>query len=53
MSIEDGIIIEDIHIKPKRKMKYSMFLESIEGQIVITSINEKSVPKDIKEYVPN
>ena len=47
MSREDGIIIEDIHINPKKEEVLNV-LRRYRGQIVITSINEKSVPKDIK-----
>lgn len=44
---ENGIIIEDIHLKPKKDEILSI-LRKYRGQVVITSINEKSVPKDIK-----
>jgi len=44
---ENGIIIEDIHLKPK-KDEILFILRKYRGQVVITSINEKSVPKDIK-----
>ena len=47
MSRENGIIIEDIHIKPKKDEILNV-LRKYRGQVVITSINEKSVPKDIK-----
>jgi transcriptional regulator with AAA-type ATPase domain len=47
MSIENGIIIEDIHIKPKKDEILNV-LRKYRGQVIITSINEKSVPKDIK-----
>jgi len=47
MSKEDGIIIEDIHIKPNKEEILNV-LRNYRGQVVITSINEKSVPKDIK-----
>lgn len=45
--IDNGIIIEDIHIKPDKESILSI-LRTYKGQIVITSINEKSVPKEIK-----
>jgi len=44
---DNGIIIEDIHIKPKKEEILNI-IRKYRGQIVITSINEKSVPKDIK-----
>jgi hypothetical protein len=47
MSKDDGIIIEDIHIKPKKDEILNV-LRRYRGQVIITSINEKSVPKDIK-----
>jgi len=47
ISKETGILIEDIHYKPdKEAILY--ILRHYKGQVVITSINEKSVPKDIK-----
>jgi hypothetical protein len=45
--VDNGIIIEDIHIKPD-KDSILFILRNYKGQIVITSINEKSVPKQIK-----
>ena len=45
--IDNGIIIEDIHIKPDKDAILNI-LRTYKGQIVITSINEKSVPKNIK-----
>ena len=47
MSKDDGIIIEDIHLKPKKDEILNV-LRKYRGQVVITSLNEKSVPKDIK-----
>jgi hypothetical protein len=47
LSKDNGIIIEDIHLNPKKDEILSV-LRKYKGQIIITSINEKSVPKDIK-----
>ena len=47
MSKDNGIIIEDIHIKPKKDEILNV-IRNYKGQIVITSIDEKSVPSDIK-----
>jgi len=44
---ERGIIIEDVHIKPN-KDAVLLILRTYQGQVVITSINEKDVPKNIK-----
>lgn len=44
---DKGIIIEDIHYKPdKEGILY--ILRNYKGQVVMTSINEKSIPKEIK-----
>ena len=45
---EDGIIIEDVHHKPN-KDDILHILRNYRGQVVLTSINEKSVPKEIKD----
>lgn len=45
--IEGGIIIEDVHHKP-RKEDILYLIRHYKGQIVLTSINEKSVPSEIK-----
>ena len=45
--MENGIIIEDVHYKPD-KQAILFILRNYRGQIVLTSINEKSVPKEIK-----
>ena len=45
--IDKGIIIEDVHYKPEKDAILSI-LRNYRGQVVLTSINEKSVPKDIK-----
>jgi len=45
---EDGIIIEDVHYKPQTD-KIVSILRSYQGQVVLTSINEKSVPKSIRD----
>lgn len=47
VSIDRGIIIEDIHIKPSKE-EILLILRTYQGQVVITSINEKDVPKTIK-----
>ena len=46
--VENGIIIEDVHYKPD-KQAILFILRNYRGQIVLTSINEKSVPKEIKD----
>ena len=45
--IDDGIIIEDVHHKPNTAAILTV-LRNYRGQVVLTSINEKSVPKEIK-----
>ena len=45
--IDSGIIIEDVHFKPKKDTILTI-LRRYRGQVVLTSINEKSVPKEIK-----
>ena len=45
--IERGIIIEDVHYKPEKDAILTI-LRNYRGQVVLTSVNEKSVPKDIK-----
>ena len=45
--IENGIIIEDIHYKADKEAILDI-LRRYKGQIVITSKNEKDVPKEIK-----
>lgn len=47
MSRESGIIIEDIHLKPKKDEILNV-IRKYRGQVIITSLNEKSVPKEIK-----
>jgi hypothetical protein len=42
-----GILIEDVHHKP-RKEDILYIIRNFRGQIVLTSIDEKSVPKEIK-----
>lgn len=42
-----GIIIEDIHFKPK-KDEILYVLRNYRGDVVMTSINQKSVPSEIK-----
>lgn len=45
--IDNGIIIEDVHYKPNTQAILTV-LRNYKGQVVLTSINEKSVPKEIK-----
>ena len=45
--IDNGIIIEDVHHKPEKDAILTI-LRNYRGQVVLTSINEKSVPKEIK-----
>ena len=45
--IDNGIIIEDVHYKPEKEAILAI-LRTYRGQVVLTSINEKSVPKEIK-----
>lgn len=47
---ERGIIIEDIHYKPKKDEILNV-LRNYRGDVVMTSINQKSVPSDIKNMV--
>tara|TARA_R100001463_G_scaffold1194_3_gene5192 strand:- start:680 stop:1528 length:849 start_codon:yes stop_codon:yes gene_type:complete len=46
--IELGIIIEDIHYKPMTKEIVDIILK-YRGTVVLTSINQKSIPKEIKK----
>jgi nucleoside-triphosphatase THEP1 len=45
--VEQGIIIEDVHYKPDKNAILSI-LRHYRGQVVLTSINQKSVPSEIK-----
>ena len=45
--VDSGIIIEDVHYKPEKDAILTI-LRNYRGQVVLTSINEKSVPKEIK-----
>ena len=45
--IDSGIIIEDVHFNPKKESILTI-LRRYRGQVVLTSIDEKSVPKEIK-----
>lgn len=47
---ERGIIIEDIHYKPKKDQILNV-LRNYGGKVVMTSLNQKSVPSDIKNMV--
>jgi len=46
--VEHGIIIEDVHYKPDKDSILNI-IRNYTGQVVLTSINEKSVPKEIKD----
>lgn len=45
-----GIIIEDLHYKPKKEVILDV-LRKYRGQIVMTSLNQKSIPKEIKNMI--
>ena len=45
--VEQGIIIEDVHYKPDKSAILKV-LRHYQGLIVLTSINQKSVPSEIK-----
>ena len=45
--VENGIIIEDVHYKPEKDAILTI-LRNYRGQVVLTSVNEKSVPKELK-----
>ena len=45
---ENGIVIEDVHYKPD-KSAILHIMRNYRGQVVLTSINQKSVPKEIKD----
>ena len=47
---ERGIIIEDIHYKPKKDEILNV-LRNYSGKVVMTSLNQKSIPADIKNKV--
>jgi len=47
---ERGIVIEDIHLKPKKDEILNV-LRNYKGEVVMTSLNQKSIPKDIKNMV--
>ncbi len=44
--VENGIIIEDVHYKPDKSAILDI-IRKYKGQVVLTSINQKSVPKEI------
>ena len=44
--VENGIIIEDVHYKPDKSAILDI-IRKYRGQVVLTSINQKSVPKEI------
>ena len=45
--VENGILIEDLHYQPDKNMVLHL-IRNYQGQIVLTSINQKSIPKEIK-----
>jgi len=50
LPIDDGIIIEDLHYKPKKDVILDV-LRKYRGKVVMTSINQKSVPSEIKNMI--
>lgn len=46
--VENGIVIEDVHYKAD-KSAILHIIRNYQGQVVLTSINQKSVPKEIKD----
>ena len=44
--VEQGIIIEDVHYKPDKSAILDI-IRRYKGQVVLTSLNQKSVPKEI------
>mgnify|MGYP003668158184 FL=1 len=46
--VEQGIIIEDVHYEPDKNAVLKV-LRHYQGPIILTSINEKSVPSEIKD----
>ena len=44
--VEHGIIIEDVHYKPDKEAILDI-IRRYKGQVVLTSINQKSIPKEI------
>ena len=44
--VEQGIIIEDVHYKPDKSAILDI-IRKYKGQVVLTSVNQKSVPKEI------
>jgi hypothetical protein len=47
---KNGIIIEDIHFKPKKDEILNV-LRNYRGEVVMTSLNQKSIPSEIKNMV--
>lgn len=47
VSVDNGIIIEDVNYKPKKDSVLNL-LRRYRGQLVLTSLNEKDVPSEIK-----
>ena len=50
LPIDNGIIIEDLHYKPKKDVILDV-LRKYRGKVVMTSINQKSVPSEIKNMI--
>ena len=44
--VENGIVIEDVHYKPDKSAILNI-IRHYKGKVVLTSINQKSVPKEI------
>ena len=46
-SVDSNIIVEDVHYKPNKDVIMTM-IRQCNGLLIFTSINEKDIPKDIK-----
>ena len=47
LNVENGLIIEDIHYNAQKDMVLNI-IRRYRGKLVMTSLNEKSIPKEIK-----
>ena len=47
LSRDNGLIIEDVHFKPDTKIILTI-IRNFRGKLILTSINQKSIPKQIK-----
>ncbi len=47
LPVESGLIIEDVHFKPDSKSILTI-IRTYRGKLIMTSINQKSIPKQIK-----